>query len=414
MAWTDRIREAAYNSPSGIRLTFVYEDVSREFDKKTSAFNFPDASGTYIQDLGPTGRRYPLRFIFWGEDYDLAADAFELALAEPGIGSLEHPKYGVVPVVPFGRINRRDELKTAANQAIIETTLWETITEVYPLSQVDPAASIRAAVVAYNAAASEQLDDGLDLTTVGDQVFFRNSYSVLLSEAKSGLQSIADAQEDTRRQFDSIVRSIENSIGVLVADPISLAFQTSLLIQSPAQVQAGISDRLTAYGDLTSSILSGNGADVSQQTAQRTELSFRADDLYASGYVTGAALSVANATFKTKPSAIQAADDLISQFDSVVDWRDDNFGALNIIDTGGAYQQLHRAVMLAASFLIELSFTLKQERRIRLDRARTILDLSAELYGEVDPQLDFLITSNNLSGSEIWELPRGREIVYYI
>ncbi len=64
--------------------------------------------------------------------------------------------------------------------------------------------------------------------------------------------------------------------------------------------------------------------------------------------------------------------------------------------------------------MIEISFSLKAERRITLDRARTIIDLSAELYGEIDGSLDALINNNALSGSEIFELPRGRTIVYYI
>ncbi len=84
------------------------------------------------------------------------------------------------------------------------------------------------------------------------------------------------------------------------------------------------------------------------------------------------------------------------------------------IDTGGAYQQLQDAVALTAGFLVEISFSLKQERVIILDRNRTIIDLAAELYGSIDDQLDFLISSNDLSGSEILELPRGREIVYYV
>ena len=32
----------------------------------------------------------------------------------------------------------------------------------------------------------------------------------------------------------------------------------------------------------------------------------------------------------------------------------------------------------------------------------------------IDENLDFLINSNNLTGSEILELPRGREVVYYV
>ena len=55
MAWNDRLHEAAYNSPSGVRILFDYENVRKSFDKKTTAFNFPDADGTFIQDLGHSG-----------------------------------------------------------------------------------------------------------------------------------------------------------------------------------------------------------------------------------------------------------------------------------------------------------------------------------------------------------------------
>ena len=124
MSWQDRLREAAYTSPSGIRFLFLYEDIRFSVDKKTTAFDFPDAEGTYIQDFGNTGRRYPFRVIFAGPDYDLKATAFSAALAEPGIGKLETPLYGAIDVVPFGTITRRDALKSAGNQAIFEIVFW--------------------------------------------------------------------------------------------------------------------------------------------------------------------------------------------------------------------------------------------------------------------------------------------------
>ena len=64
--------------------------------------------------------------------------------------------------------------------------------------------------------------------------------------------------------------------------------------------------------------------------------------------------------------------------------------------------------------MVDLAFSLKQEKRIVLDRAFTPIELTAELYGAVDAQLDTLIQSNQLTGSEILEIPKGREIVYYI
>ena len=96
MAWQDRLIEAAYNSPSGERITFLYENVNKEFDLLGSTFNFPDADGTFVQRTSNTGRRFPLRVIFSGNDYDLESNAFELALLERGTGRLEHPIYGTV------------------------------------------------------------------------------------------------------------------------------------------------------------------------------------------------------------------------------------------------------------------------------------------------------------------------------
>ena len=414
MPWNDRIREAAYTSPSGTRIVFAYENVSKTVDKKTTGFEFPDADGTYVQDLGHSGRRYPLRVFFWGDDYDQEAEVFETALLERGTGKLEHPVYGSVDVVPFGTVTRRDDLKTSANQAIVEITFWETIGLLYPASQTDPASSVLSAVDEYNTAAADSFSDALGLDTAIERVTLENSYQALLGSASDGLQAIADVQDDVRQQFDAIVDSVNQGIDVLISDPLTLAFQTTQLIQAPARALANIEARLDAYRNLASSIISGDGAVGDPGNDSRNSNKFHTDDLYASSYVTGSVVSVVNNQFVTKTEALQAAELVLDQLDDVVEWRDANYESLEQVDTGSAYQKLQEAVALTAGFLVEISFSLKQERRIVLDRNHTIVDLAAELYGTIDEELDFLISTNDLSGSEILELPRGREIVYYV
>ena len=415
MSWNDRIIEARYTSPSGEFIIFNYENVRKAFDKKTTAFNFPDADGTYVQDMGHSGRRYPLRVFFWGDDYDLEAAFFEKLLQERGTGKLEHPVYGTVDVVPFGTVTQRDDLKTAANQAVVEVVFWETIGLIYPASQADPASSVLFAVNEYNDAAATEFEGITNLTSAVEQSSFKAGYESLLNDAQSGLQFIADVQADVQKEFNAINDSINQGIDILISQPLNLAFQTVLLIQSPARALADITARLSAYKDLASAILSGDGASVSSTNDSRESNAFHAKDLYASTYVTGSVLSVVNNTFKTKTEALEAAEAVLVQLDDLVVWRDTEFATLSEIDTGAAYQQLQEAVALTAGFLVEISFTLKQERRLILDRDRTIIDLVAELYQCcVDDQLDFFITSNNLTGSEILELPEGREIVYYV
>ena len=414
MAWNDRIREAAYTAPSGTRTVFGYEDVRKLIEKKTMGFEFPDADGTFVQDLGHTGRRYPFRVFFWGDEYDVESDTFEAALLERGTGKLEHPIYGAVDVVPFGVITRRDDLKTAANQAVIEVTFWETIGLIYPVAQTDPASAVLSAVDGYNVAAAAGFEDTTSLDSAVEQASLKNSYQVALDNTRGALQAIADTQDNVKKQFNAIVDSINLGIDTLVAEPLSLAFQTVQMVQAPARALTSIEARLNAYVGLATSIIFRTGAISSPGNDSRNSNEFHNKDLYVSSYVTGSIVSVVNNQFTTKPEALGAAEVILAQFEAIVEWRDDNFESLTEIDTGEAYQQLQEAVALTAGFLVEISFTLKQERRIVLDKDRTIVDLAAELYGSVDDQLDFLINSNSLTGSEILELPRGREIVYYI
>lgn len=413
MTWLDRLNEAAYTSPSGVRFVFDYENVSKSFDKKTSAFNFPDADGTYIQDLGHTGRRYPLRVIFWGNDHDIESQQFENALKETGEGQLEHPIYNTINVVPFGTISQRDDLKTAANQSIIEVVFWETIGLVYPSSQVDPASNIITSIDEYNIAAANEFDQFTSLQSTVEKSTFKNTYLNTLNIVKDGLQQVADTQENVRKEFDNIYNSITQGIDILISTPITLAFQSALFSQSPSRAITNIEARLTAYNDLIESIITEDSAAVPGNDSTNSN-EFHKNDLFASTLITGSVLSVVNNTFFSKPEAIQAAELILNQLDQLITWRDDNFQSLGEIDTGEAYQKLLESVSLTAGFLVEISFSLKQERRLILDRDRTIIDLTGELYGEVDNQLDFFITSNNLTGSEILELPIGREIVYYI
>lgn len=429
MPWFDRLQAAAYTSSEGSRTEFSYEDVSLFFNKKTSAFDFPDANGTYVQDNGNTGRKFPLRIFFWGTDYDLEATAFTGLLQDSGIGKLEHPIYGTVDVIPFGTIRRRDDLKTAANQAIFDVTFWETIRLIYPISQNDPASDINDSVDQYNQSASNDYNNASTNTTGpvptslaatqiqtqqnGVNENLRTQYQVQFNFTVSTLQPIADTQDDVANEFNAIADSIESSLSSLVNTPNVLASQTTFLIQTPALAQTDISDRLNAYTSLIDRIVSGPDAISQPSFNLKSSDDFHTKDLFASTFITGSIVSVINHQFTTKTEALEAAEVLLQQLDVVNAWREANFNSLGEIDTGSTYQALLEAVVITARFLVELSFQLQQERSIILDRNRTIIDLVAELYGSVDENLDLIINSNDLSGDEILELQKGRTIVYY-
>lgn len=424
MSWQDRLKEAAYTSPGGTRMTFAYLDVSREVDKRTAAFNFPGVDGTYIQDNGFNERRYPLQCIFSGPDYDRQASAFEDLLLERGAGRLDHPLYGRVNVVPFGTITRRDDLVSAANQAVIEVVFWSTLGAVYPSSKVSPKHEVIQSMKLTQASLGKSFGKAMNLATEARRVNEKLTVMSVLKDIQTALRAASNAVDSVNREFRDIQAQINFGLDVLIGQPLLLAQQLLNLITAPSRALAGIMSRLQGYADLLDRMLkrsksaSSSGAPspdlpVLERLRVRLSNDYHTADLVGSAAVLGSVSSVVNNQFTAKPQTLQAAEQILARADALTTWRDERFDELEQVDTGEGYQSLQETVALCVGYLVEISFTLVPERAVVLDRPRNIIELAAELYGSIDDRLDFLISTNRLTGSEILELPRGKRVVYY-
>ena len=411
MSWEDRLRPAAYVAPDGTRQAFIFEDVSEQLPRKTAAFDSPDADGTYVQDNGVSSRRYPLRCIFSGPDYDLQATAFMDLLAQTGNGTLEHPAYGPKLVVPVGTPTRRDNLRSGANEASVEVEFWETTGLVYPSVELDAAAQIENAVQAYNRAAAEAFTEGLDTSDPLAGNTLRGAITDTVDRTSGALSDAARATDEVFTRFRDIERSIIANLDDTGGQALTLGSQISLFVQEPARAAASIRQRLRDYRALLDTVAGSVPEPGYGSEAQNV---FETDRLNAAGAVTGSVLSTLDAEFATRSDAQAAALNVLEQFEDLQAWQDAGYEALGLRDTGGAYSELLNAVALAAGYLVEISFSLRQERALVLQTPRALVELCAELYGNVDDNLDFFITSNSFTGSEILEIPRGRRVVYYV
>lgn len=429
-------------SPSGKRVRFQYEDVSREYSLRGTVFEFPGVDGAYVMRTGSGPRKYPLKCYFWGPNCDIQATEFEGALLEAGTGKLEHPRYGSVYVVPFGDVGRRDDLKTAANQTCVEVTFFSTFGAIYPTADPHSQNEILATLAGFNLAAANQFAGAMSLRSALNRAAAKSTLRDMLKRVQSEMASVSNAVKSVRKSVQAVQDGINLGMDVLVGAPLLLAQQVSNLIQAPGRALVGLENRLDGYNRLATSIFGSAagkpGEHIGASSAllsrrQRVANDFHVADLFAANAVAGSVLAtsaqplndagqiVRGPLFNTRPQALAAAVALASQMDALVAWRDGAFGALTAlpavgvdqVDTGEAYQSIKQATALAIGRLVQQSFALVPERSITLDRARTIIDVAAEVYGSVDDRLDFLIETNKLTGSEILELPPGRRIVYY-
>lgn len=418
MTWEDRIKEAAATSPSGRRFVFLFGDVSEGFTAKGTPFEFPDFSGTYLQDLGRSGLRFPFLLAFSGPDYDLtAAEFFGALYNERGLWRLEHPLYGEFDVGHLGDVIRRDDLVSGANQAVFEITFLEATDLFFPRVLEDPQAAVLRTIDDYFNAAPAQFAEDVDLDSQLEIVSLRDRWQARLAESKATLwDSVSEQIESVQSVFNDSYDSINNSINLLIGDPLTLAAQTIQFAHALAAGTVNIKNRLTSYAALARSIFSG-GTQTPGVDSQNAN-AFWADYVFASAAVTGAVVSVVNAEFETKKEALEAAEQILIIQNELTEWLDENIQSLEEIDTGETYQKAQEAAAVAAGFLVQISFELKQERGVVLTEPRQLIELCAELYfrdiDQVDDILDFFIMSNDFSGSEILTIPKGRRVVYYI
>jgi hypothetical protein len=393
-------------------LPFIYEDVSKSVDKHTSAFEFPDVDGTFVQSLGRSGNRLPLRVIFSGDNYDQDAKTFDDMLNEDGVGTLDHPVYGTFRVVPFGKITRTDRVKTLGNQAVFDVTFFETNDILFPLQVESKSQDVQTSVEEFNEAVAPGFVETIVTTTTSLTVSLRDEYAAEKGIIVSGLEAVAAETDAIKNAFDTVNRAIDDAIETFIDDPLTVAFQTTILIQLPARSAALIADRLSAYGNLLTSIVTGNvrvpGVDATPDNA------FRSDDMMASNLLIGSVVAVLNTEFTTKGDALAAADVLLAQLDQYTVWHDDNLVSLGLIDTGSVYREVIDTIFIAAGFLVEISFTLLQERSVVLTEPTTPINLEAKFYRTLDENLDFIISSNELVGDLIFEVPAGFAFVYYV
>ncbi len=325
MNWQDRTREAAYTSPNGNRFVFNYDVLDREFDKNTSAYNFPGIEGTYVQDLGSTDRRYPMRVIFWGKDHDTVSQQFADAIREVGRGRLEHPRDGRIDVVPFGTVKFREDLVRSANQTIIEVEFWEATIVLYPSGDEDPGGQVINEVNATLDASADTFASGVDILTAVNRASLRNRFGVSVGTVRSVLAPIVGTDPEKLRQFNVVADSIVVGLDSLISTPRVLADQLNILTLIPATSDANIGAKFDGYTSLISTFTSADNPDA----ALRSSLNdFRNDELYSTAALSGLIVSSVEAEYGTRTEATSAAAEIVSQFDQVNTWREINYGGL--------------------------------------------------------------------------------------
>lgn len=402
MSWQDRIRQAAYTGPDGTRHTFAFTDVSREATKKTTAYGSPDSPGVTIQDRGELSRRLPLAIYFNGDDHDLQADAFFESLLAPGQGVLEHPRYGRTNVVPFGDIRQRDKLVTEASQTVVEVTFWVVRSGRYPTEQTDTPSDITAAITASTDAGA---DDAARITpdSPDGRVRYAGRFEALRGTVSGVIEPLTRTNAAAWSRYKQINNALNTTADIVLGDPLTQAYQVAALVQLPASLAINVQAKIEGYADILGQI-----TDI----VSPSQSDYAARAVWANAVINAVTSATLLGDYRNKPDAIAAVDAMLELFDTWSTWRD---VSRQSVETGDTYEKTQDAVTRCAGYIVSASFTLRTERRFTLDKPAALVPICAKLTGSIrNEDITEFVNNNRLTGSEILEIPEGRELVYYL
>lgn len=407
--YLDRIREPVYISPSGATFTLQFDDVERSGGKKAAIHELPQQDVADVQDLGNQAEKYPMSVYFTGADYDTQSDALWKALSERGTGTLQHPRYGNIPVLPltWSCVEKLVDNLGKADFKIdfirVQTTFVSPVTAVAAAESVASATSSAVDNSVTESASEFVPENAADVAALTQQL------NTWVDDYNAAFKSVTAISETIQAEVNKAVSEFNANIDDLIAAPQELFLSMSNLAKMPAQVVTNIVDKVDAYREqITNLALSVPESYTQALTA--CEALFYA--------FAGASVATTIGTIATRGDAVAIADSIADISTLVQQAIENNEAAISGFRANPeTLAALVDAAATARTSILEKSYSLKSERRVTMASERTPLDLIAEFYGDaltdIDTVLDDFIRTNCLCGDEILLIPAGREVVYY-
>lgn len=410
------LQRGKYKSPSGQIVYFDYMDIDSSYLKKAAVFESAVGNGTYVQPNGHTSGRLPMACYISGDDYDRKADAFLSAVLEDGVGVLSHPISNEVHVVPVGEVRRSDRLVEAAGQVIFGVEFYETTG-----LQIGESGGLPQSFESLIQASAVDFSEKVNLSNAMDKASFKNRVAALLKRISSTLKKASGAVAEVNQAIEDTGDSIGRGLDVLLGEPLSLAFQCQLLIGEPRRENSAVHAKLDAYQNLANNIFART-IEEPVKYSKEAENQFGFNRMMSRSIISNFAMVAADGKWLKRSDYILNAERLDELLTLYQAWVGAGFEILAIdtidatnMDTGVGDYELIQLVSSAISQIISQSFAAKTEMRMVTTCSEALIPLCFRLYGTaLQAQLDNFIENNNLGGDELIEIPKGREIVWYV
>jgi len=407
MSWIDKVNtDLIITTGDGkqYRPQWTNANISVEFN--TTEFDFPGIKGTLLKKFQPRGNRYNFEILFQGDDHLDVTEAFRKSANNKKPWVVTHPFYGRINVQPLNL--NIDNSKF--NVSEIRCNIVETILDTFPKATVDPSDKIKFDKDQADTTFAESFES--EIPTPNTELIEEMTADV--SEIYNiGRRSILD--DIDAEAYLNLFNAANTAILNATADPLAAIRAIQAFATYPSQFINSVQNRVQSLIDQ----FDGLRSKVDSITGKSSKKAYEA---------TGAALisslvlaSITDPEYDNRAQVIAVLDDIMdaaTNFYTDLDSLQSETGTDvdSYIPDSSALVALSLLVNFCASNLINISLDSKQERSIVCEADTNLIVLAHRLYGlkDDDSTIESLIKTNDITRDELFLVPKGRKIVYYV
>ena len=451
-------RQLAYTTPNGERIEFPYDGALEDgVTHNLGTFQFSGVDGNYYQDRSLTTDAYPFEILLNSqEDLSVVRRAFLDKKTENKTGYLEHPDptLGTFPVVVASTKVTQNSVK-GQGIIIVSVVFYKTIENllggnIEESSNPSSGFAMATAIDELNIEQATDFENAVNLDEGSGFSALVNRATEAVTNVQDGLSFIAAQVDEVNILFTNTGAEILGNIEELARSPFDLARQIQNLIQLPMLAIDDATTRISAYKEYVESVLTFTASDEAEFNAGSSSgknilavaglaslagisaINYSAvstpsvtlDEIVSGEEVTTTTTAVATSTLITEGyfsrtqimETIQSVLTTAYETTETLSEKAANFNGETFFTQYFDYSILNKNIVSATvKNLNKRIFNTAREVIFVTDEEKTPIEYCALVYNSVEVNtINFFITSNKLHGDEIFIIPKGREVVYYV
>jgi hypothetical protein len=409
MSWIDRIENTVFSIMTGdSQLWFPDFPQGSESttDFNTSVFDFINVAGSLVDRKKPKGDKYPLLFLFQGDDNIEKSNAFLASAKDSRPWIIQHPYYGIINGQPLS-ISRDS---SNFNITKISVDFMETIANDFSKSYISIPDLI--------ATRTEEfiLTSGIDY---GIKTKLTSASVNTVKDSANAITSIINKalKFSYYNKYQKIKNKAFASITNLILYPVEGINALQAVVLEPASFDISLEYRVDLITAVYKSILN------------TVTLKPLRDNKYYFEAAAGAAIAALASAFMAPLDGDLDTRVLVDKYKTVLkDIYSQYLYTLDIlyakdVEPGKTYsaspvaqEKLSKIVTAALSGLTDIAFSAKQERIVFTEKDEHLIVLVHRYIGldQEDKNIDTFRKINNLRNKFLFLIPEGTQIRYYI